>query len=247
MESVERALDVAIIVLKNGGSTGMADLAFRNVLAAFGHQGVVGIWRQDMVGACGDVDGRAFSLLRPVGGQAVNLHRVSEALTLSVRAASGEVRPEALGDEVERINQLPPPHGRWVTVGAAAVASAAFARLSGGDWGSCATVLAAAASGQVLRTALQSRRFRSAAATLFSGMLSACVAAAGLRIGLSHTQPATLIASVIYMVPGLPLINGFLDIVSQQHLLAGWERLLQAGFIFLVLTIAVVFAYAVIL
>ena len=57
--------------------------------------------------------------------------------------------------------------------------------------------------------------------------------------------PATLIASVIYMVPGLPLINGFVDVVSHKLLVVGFERTLNAGFLFLVLAIAIAFASAV--
>ncbi|MBP1689033.1 MAG: hypothetical protein H6Q33_5176 [Deltaproteobacteria bacterium] len=51
--------------------------------------------------------------------------------------------------------------------------------------------------------------------TLTCGILSACIAGIGLRLGLS--QPAAAIASVIYMVPGLPLINGFVDVVRHKY------------------------------
>lgn len=76
-------------------------------------------------------------------------------------------------------------------------------------------------------------------------MLSTCIAAVGLRLGLSQTAPATLIASVIYMVPGLPLINGFVDMVSHKYLFVGLERIANAAFLFLVLAIAIALAVAV--
>jgi uncharacterized membrane protein YjjP (DUF1212 family) len=73
------------------------------------------------------------------------------------------------------------------------------------------------------------------------------IASVGLRLGFSHVESATLIASVIYLVPGLPLINGFVDVVSHKYLMVGIERIMNAVFLFLVLAIAIVLARAVIL
>jgi uncharacterized membrane protein YjjP (DUF1212 family) len=49
------------------------------------------------------------------------------------------------------------------------------------------------------------------------------------------------------MVPGLPLINGFVDMVSHKYLIVGLERIANAGFLFLVLAVAIVLAYAVVM
>ena len=81
--------------------------------------------------------------------------------------------------------------------------------------------------------------------TLICGVLSALIASVGLRLGLSHVVPATLMASVIYMAPGLPLINGFVDIASHRYLVVGIDRILNAAFLFLILGIAIVFAHTV--
>ena len=66
--------------------------------------------------------------------------------------------------------------------------------------------------------------------------------AAGL--GLSQTVPATAIASIIYMVPGMPLINGFVDMTTHKYLFVGLERMANAAFLFLVLAIAIALANA---
>ena len=105
----------------------------------------------------------------------------------------------------------------------------------------------AAGIGQFLRSLLQARKLAVAPVTLVCGVLSACIAGVGLRLGLSQTAPATLIASVIYMVPGLPLINGFVDMVSHKYLFVGLERIANAAFLFLILAIAIALAYAVVM
>jgi uncharacterized membrane protein YjjP (DUF1212 family) len=75
-------------------------------------------------------------------------------------------------------------------------------------------------------------------------VLSALIAAVGVRLDYSQTAPATLIASVVYMVPGLPLINSFIDMTSHKYLLVGVERGLNAAFLFLVLAISIAMAIA---
>jgi len=78
-------------------------------------------------------------------------------------------------------------------------------------------------------------------------VVSATIASLGLRLGFGQAEAATLIASVIYMVPGLPLINGFLDVTSHTHLVVGFERILNAAFLFLALGAAVALARTVFL
>ena len=130
---------------------------------------------------------------------------------------------------------------------AAACTAAFFSQIPGGDWGAFGIAFVAAGVGQFLRSLLQARKLAVAPVTLVSGVLSACIACVGLWLGLSQIAPATLIASVIYMVPGLPLINGFVDMVSHKYLLVGLERIANAVFLFLVLAIAIALAYAVIM
>jgi uncharacterized membrane protein YjjP (DUF1212 family) len=59
-------------------------------------------------------------------------------------------------------------------------------------------------------------------------------------------ESVTLIASVTYMFPGLTLINGFIDVVSHRHLVVGFERMLNAAFLFLILAIGIAFATVVV-
>jgi uncharacterized membrane protein YjjP (DUF1212 family) len=144
--------------------------------------------------------------------------------------------------QVERVKQLASPHNRWMTIFAAACAAAAFSRSTGGDWGGMGVVLVAAAVGQFVRSLLQKRSLPRWAVTFFCAVISGFVAVAGLRLGWSRITGATLIGSVIYMVPGIPLINGFVDIASGKYLFLGVQRLFDASALFFIMTVAVAIA-----
>jgi uncharacterized membrane protein YjjP (DUF1212 family) len=244
MEAIERALDVALIVIENGGSTANAERTFRNVLKGYKRFGGAVGWRLDLVTVSGAGDDRDSTVVRAIGPISANLVRASAAAVLGERVARGEIGPAALGPEIERAKALKPPYGRWTMMGASALTSAFICRLLGGDLAAVGIAFVAGGLGAYVRSALRARGLPAAPLTLICGMISASLAGLGLRLGLSLDAASTLIASVFYMVPGLPLINGFVDMVSYKHLLIGLERIANAALLFLALAVAVAFAYS---
>jgi uncharacterized membrane protein YjjP (DUF1212 family) len=244
MRVIDVALDAALLVMRNGGSTVAADRTFLNVLKGCEKGGVTAVWRLDFVATSAEAPIECSAVVRPVGTTGVNLSRVSAAMHLAERLAKRRFAVAEFAAELERVKTLPSPYSRQVTIAAAACAAGAFSQVAGGDWGSLAIAAAAAAAGQLLRPLLQANGRPVALVTLACGVLSALVAAVGVRLNYSQTAAATLIASVIYMVPGLPLINGFIDMTSQKYLLVGMERGLNAAFLFLVLAISIAMAIA---
>jgi uncharacterized membrane protein YjjP (DUF1212 family) len=241
-QAVTAALDLASLVLQSGGSTPLADITFQNVLKGYGEERVSVFYRQDFIAASSIANGQPWTVLQPLNPPGLHLVRASEVTTLSERFARGDVDTVDFVSQVERITQLPPPHNRWITILAAACAAAAFSRSSGGDWGGMGVVLLGAAAGQFVRSPLQKRAFSRWAITFICALISGFIAVAGLRLGLSRVAGATLIASVIYMVPGIPLINGFIDIASGKHLFVGVQRLFDASVVFFIMTVAVAIA-----
>jgi uncharacterized membrane protein YjjP (DUF1212 family) len=245
LQPVDMALEAALLIIRNGGSTVAAERSFYSILKGCRTAGVSVIWRLDFSAATRTVGGRSSTVLRPVGTIGVNLTRASAVTVLAERVEHGTVALADFGAELERIKQLPSPYNRWVLLGAAACNAACFSQLAGGDWGSLGIAFVAVGAGQFLRSHLQARKFAVASVTLICGVLSALVASVGLRLDFSQVVPATLMASVIYMVPGLPLINGFVDMVSHRHLIVGVDRIMNAAFLFLILATAIAFAHTV--
>ena len=247
MQRVEMALEAALIVMRNGGSTVAANRTFTNVLRGSKKEGVSAAWRLDFIAATIAGEGRSSTVVRPVGPSGVNLTRVSEVAVLAERVAQGEVAVTAFEAELARIRKLPSPYNRWLAMVAAAGLSGALSQFAGGDWGSFGIAFVAAGVGQVLRSQLQAGNVAVANVTLLCGVLSACMAGVALRAGFSQAAPVALIASVVYLAPGLPLINGFVDVLSHKFLFVGLERIASAAYLFLVLAIAIALAYASIL
>jgi uncharacterized membrane protein YjjP (DUF1212 family) len=247
MDAVEVALDAAMQVMQNGGSTIAADRTFSNVLTGFKKQGALAVWRLDFIAVSADVGADSSAAVRPVGPIGSNLSRASQAMHLAERLVGGNISTSELSVELERIKKLGSPYNRWLMIAAAACVSGFLSRIAGGDWGSFGIAVVAAAAGQFLRSLLPASKLTAGTTTLICGVVSALIGCFGLRLGFSATEPATLIASVFYMVPGLPLINGFIDMTSQKYLIVGMQRMLNAAFLFLILAIAIAFAITLVL
>lgn len=248
--NVDEALDAAVIVMASGGSTSLAERTFYNIYGAHakgaGTPAVLGsAWRTDFVAVTiASAEGALSTVLRRLPTIGLSLSRASEAATLGERAARGELDTRAIRAEIDRIRKLPPPYSRASIVLASACAAAFLTQTVAGDYGSMGVAFVAAGCGSLLRSLLQAKKVGRSGYTFAASIFSALLGTAGLRLGLTSSVAATLLGSIIYMVPGIALAIGFVDLVSERHILAGAERILNAAFVFLILALSLVIADA---
>jgi uncharacterized membrane protein YjjP (DUF1212 family) len=245
LEEVDLALDAAAMLIQSNAGTNVAARMFQCVLQGLGRPGFAIAPRLDLLTAVGRVEGRPVTVARPVGAVGTNLLRVSEGARIGERLARGKADRTMLRAEMDRLQRLPVTYPRWIVVLASGAAAACFTRIAGGDWGAFCIALVAAVVGQAVRLGLVERNALFGIVTFVAGLAAAVVAAAGLKLGLSRTAPAAVIASIVFLVPGLMLINGFMDVVSGRYLPIGLERLANALYLFLLLTLAIAIARAV--
>jgi uncharacterized membrane protein YjjP (DUF1212 family) len=242
-EAMDVALEVAVTVLNSGGATRMADKAFHNVATGCGHKDVSAIFRLDLATAANE---STVTIARNVGPINVNLLRASEAARLGERVLRSEISGWNLKSELARIRALPEPYSQLTTLVALTASTVGFVRLAHGDWVAASAASIAAIAGLLFRAWLTRRNVPGAPANLAGGILAASLAALVLRFGLTETRGATIIGSLLFLLPGLALVNGFVDVLSEKYLVMGLERLanaaLQAIFVAIAIQFAVVIA-----
>ena len=118
-----------------------------------------------------------------------------------------------------------------VTVG---LANASFCRLFGGDWTAAGIVFTATLVGFAARQRMQAHGVNHFLIFIISAFMASLCASAALRFDC--TAETALATSVLYLVPGVPLINGVIDIV-EGHILIGFSRLINA--LLLIICIAI--------
>ena len=117
------------------------------------------------------------------------------------------------------------------------IANASFCRLFGGDWYSMGIVFSATLIGMFLR-----QRMTAAGINHYIIIVSSFVASLSASTSLifDTTSEIAIATSVLFLVPGVPLINGVIDIV-EGYVLAGFSRLAQAALLIVCIAIGLSF------
>jgi uncharacterized membrane protein YjjP (DUF1212 family) len=177
------------------------------------------------------IGGGGITRMRKVGPLGVN-----QRLAHSVRELAGAVqRGEFTAlDARLRLNSLThgsPRHRGWLVDVAVGVACAAFGRLLGVDWVALGPVFLAAALGQWSRRQLTARQMNMFVAATFVAFIASALSGVGARLLGSSTMDTAMIASVLFLVPGVPSLN------AQNDILEGYPTLGSARAVSVLVTL----------
>lgn len=107
------------------------------------------------------------------------------------------------------------------------VANASFCRLFGGDPAAMAVVFVATLSGFMLKQMLTKWHTDVRLTVLFCAFVSGVLGATALLFSLGDTPRIALATSVLYLVPGIPFINSFSDMLY-RHYICAFSRFVDA-------------------
>jgi uncharacterized membrane protein YjjP (DUF1212 family) len=154
----------------------------------------------------------------------VNFEYNSELSALSWEACDTPLPLDELWEKYREILSRPRMRPRTVLL-LVGLANASFCRLFSGDWMAVGIVFASTLAGFFVRQQMQRRGINHFIQYTVSAFLSAMCASSALLF--SQTAETAIATSVLYLIPGVPFINGVIDIV-EGHTLTGGSRLIQA-------------------
>jgi uncharacterized membrane protein YjjP (DUF1212 family) len=142
-------------------------------------------------------------------------------------------------DEIKKrywmlVNQ--PSLNPWLVMLLTALANLSFCALFGGDWAARLMVFADTLAGVLLKRWLTVNGTSAYISFICCSFVASMIVCGLVCIVPTDTAEVALATSVLFLIPGVPLINGFIDIV-EGHILNGFSRLTEGAL--LVLCIAV--------
>ncbi|MCX7868800.1 MAG: threonine/serine exporter family protein [Terrimicrobiaceae bacterium] len=186
-------------------------------------------------------DGHCITTVRRITDRGINMGMVMQVQRLMLEAESGR---GGAAEEVEaRLMALKPRHyPRLLVVAMVGLSCAAFARLAGADWAGCGVAFGASAAGMAVRQQLSLWHFNAFLNFAASAFVAAMIAALALRPSLELSR-AALAASVLFLVPGMPLINSLSDMLK-GYVNTGIARLAFAVLLLLSASLGIALALA---
>lgn len=240
---VDSAANTAISVLHFNGVTEMADKAFNNVISNTGISDVNIIWRFDNIMVSYKVNGQSEILMKPIISIGTSINGLYNVMEFSEDVKNGKISYKDIDTELQKIIDLPLIHKRIVYIILDGLAAAFYLKFHHGNFESIIIVFFAAMIGETVRYKLQSMAVPGNRIMFISGIISAGIASILLNNGYGTVEITTLIASVIYLVPGLRMINGFIDLTSLNYTIIGSQRLLNAMYLLLILAVVILVAF----
>ena len=157
-----------------------------------------------------------------------------EQLAKTVEAGSA---PRDIANKLAKIESEPPAYSAWLIAAAVGVASGGFAFINGAAAVELIAAAAAGATGQGFRTWLVRNRYNQYGAAALTALTASGVyvllAALMRNVGLEIVNfPAGFMGSVLFLVPGFPLVGGLFDLL-QYKTVAGVSRLAYGTMILL--------------
>jgi uncharacterized membrane protein YjjP (DUF1212 family) len=180
---------------------------------------------------------------RRVVRMGVNMNVVAEINELSRRVDRGEYDRFKVETELRRISDQPHNYNRWVVAGMVGVSCAAFSQLFGGNFATLVVTFGASALAMVVRQELQVRHFNALMTVIITAFIAGLIAGAVGKILPDKSLQAALAASVLLLVPGVPLINAAEDLLK-GHILMGIARGANGALISLAIALGLLLAMA---
>lgn len=192
------------------------------------------LFQKTMVVSVCDVDGlEVYNEVTVIPAFPISFELNAELSALSWEAYDNRLSLNVLWEKYEQIIARP-KMDPLCTLFLVGFANASFCALFGGAWTACLIVFSATLIGFYTKQCMQKKKINHYIIFIASALIASLVASSALT--LETTAEIAIATSVLFLVPGVPLLNGVIDIV-EGHVLTGCTRLIQA--LLLVLCIAV--------
>ncbi len=120
-----------------------------------------------------------------------------------------------------------PPANKYLVLLLASLANAAFCRLFTGDWAAVGVVFLSTLVGFYIKQVLTEHKFDVRLTFIICAFISSVLASTATLFSFGHTPNIAVATSVLYLVPGIPFINSFSDLLN-RHYICAFGRFMDA-------------------
>jgi len=223
-DALEALLRVGVLTLQAGNTAFRTRKWIDAIAPKLGFEAVSVIVSLDSITVSARCGSERLTAMRELGPPGINVTRIAQLERLA-RTMRPEAPPAEIAAAVAKIESAAPRYSLQQIAVAVGLASGGFAFLSGAATPETFAAALGGGSGQWLRLWLTRRRLNQFGAAALSAIMASglfvLVAGAGSHLGFSFVYyPAGFIASILFLVPGFPLIAGLFDLLQYQTVAA---------------------------
>lgn len=223
-------LEIGALLMSSGANTARIRITTNRIANAFGYSCELFITHRALTLTLNNSrDEDVYNSTKRTSPHGVNFKVVSGISRMSWSVVDEQWPLERIRQEVARLAALP-HYPRLVVLLMVGVSGAAFCRLFGGTPPEMAVSFAATLLGLFVRQEAHARHFNPYLCVYFSAASAALLSGACLKFGAPLPLEKAFATSILFLVPGVPLINAVSDFVD-GNFLTGIARFINGSLI----------------
>lgn len=214
--------EIGVMLLSNGATSSRASRNLKRIAESFGFNVELFFSHSAIVLTVENpFTGKKETIVKGIGHYHVNYSIVSEISILSWEIVNKKLSFEDIGKELDDIREMD-SYPEWLKALFIGIATAALCKIFDGSAVEFFVAFMAAILGFFARKIVLGKKYNQYISWLLGAFVSASVVNFCRHFGLEAYHGA-LTSCVLWLIPGVPLINGFLDILS-GHIVSGGAK-----------------------
>jgi len=207
-------LQIGALLMISGASTGRIRNTITRISDAFGYNTDLLISQRTIMLNISDEESDCFfNSLKRTQAHGVNFRLISGMSRMSWLVGEQNWSIAQINEEVTRLEKLP-HYPRIVVLTFVALAGASFCRLAGGSFFDMLLVFAGSFCGLFVRQEAAKMQFNFYICIYFAALVSSLIAGIPVKLSPVKSHEFALATSVLFLIPGVPLINSFSDMID---------------------------------
>jgi uncharacterized membrane protein YjjP (DUF1212 family) len=207
-------LEIGNLLMCSGASTARVRMTINRISEALGYSTNLFITHRALMLTISDANHEQFlSSLKRVAPHGANFKMISGISRMSWRIVEDKWTLEQIKSEIKRLTDLP-HYPRAIVLLVVGLAGASFCKLFGGNYVEMLITFAASFVGLLVRQEATAKHFNQYLCVFFAAFTASFIAGSFKKFGLNMELEHAFATSVLFLVPGIPLINTFSDIID---------------------------------
>lgn len=207
-------LHIALLLMASGASSERVRNTVDRISNAFGYTTYMLISQRTLLlSVYNDAGECIFNSLKRTSAHGINFKMVSGISRMSWLVVEEKWTIEKIKEDIARLCALP-HYPRVVVLLLTALAGSSFCRLAGGSALDMAMVFAGTMAGLFIRQEAAKKRFNPYMCVYFAALTSSLIVGSLVKLDHQVNHEFAFATSVLFLIPGVPLINAFSDMID---------------------------------
>ncbi len=234
-------LEIGAHLMSSGASSNRVRITVDRIADVFGYRAEMLITNRALMLTVIDPENdEHFSRVKRTSPHGVNYKLVSGISRMSWKVVEENWSIAQIRSELKRLVSLS-HYPRLLVLSLVALAGASFCRLFGGDFVEMSITFAATLAGLFVRQEAHKKEFNPYLCVLFASIAASLISGLGTKLGWADSLEHSFATSVLFLIPGVPLINSFTDMID-GNILNGMVRGMNAVIIIFMIALGLLSA-----